>query len=66
MTKDILIYALRKGETRAFMEELISTKCQNEQHVEKVKKAAAAEGYHSFRVTTYDGQAPNFLSSITV
>ena len=63
---EILIYGLEKGETRDYMETLLSTNCKTSQDIEKVKAAASAAGFHSFRVTTYDGSAPNFAKAVNV
>lgn len=62
----ILIYGLEKGENRAYMETLLATKCQSEADIEKVKNHAAAHGFHSFRVTTYNGEAPNFAKTLNI
>jgi hypothetical protein len=66
MKTEILIYALERGETRRYTEHLISTQCQTAADIEKVKTAASAAGFHSFRVTTYDGSAPNFAKAINI
>jgi hypothetical protein len=63
---EILVYGLEKGEARDYMETLLATNCKNAQDIEKVKAAAAAAGFHSFRVTTYDGTAPNFAKAVNV
>jgi len=63
---EILIYGLEKGETRDYMETLLATKCKTPSDIEKIKAAASAAGFHSFRVTTYDGAAPNFEKAVNV
>jgi len=63
---EILIYGLEKGETRDYMESLLATNCKTVADIEKVKAAASAAGFHSFRVTTYDGAAPNFAKAVNV
>lgn len=65
---EILVYGLEKGETRDYMETLLATKCKTPSDIEKVKAAASASaaGFHSFRVTTYDGAAPNFAKAVNV
>ena len=35
-------------------------------NIEKVKAAATAAGFHSFRVATYNGEAPNFAKAVNV
>ena len=63
---EILVYGLEKGEARDYMETLLATNCRNSSDVEKVKAAASAEGWHSFRVATYNGEAPNFAKAVNV
>ena len=62
----ILVYGLEKGERRDSMETLLATNCRDAGDVEKVKAAASAEGWHSFRVATYNGEAPNFAKAVNV
>jgi hypothetical protein len=62
--KEILIYALPKGETERWKEDLLSTQCKTPADVEALKKRAAADGWHSFRVTTWDGSPPDFTKVI--
>jgi len=64
--RQLLIYGLVKGETREYMEELLATNAKNPADVEKVKAAAAAQGWHSFRVATYNGEAPDFAKAVNV
>jgi hypothetical protein len=63
---EILIYGLEKGETRDYMETLLATNCKNDSDIAKVKEAASKAGFHSFRVTTYDGSPPNFAKAVNV
>lgn len=62
----ILLYGLEKGETRDYMETLLATNCKTPADLEKVKNHAAAHGFHSFRVTTYNGEKPDFLKTLNV
>lgn len=66
MKTEILIYGLERGETRDYMETLLATNCRNAADIERVKEAASAAGFHSFRVTTYNGAAPNFAKAVNV
>jgi hypothetical protein len=66
MKAQILVYGLELGETRDYMESLLASNCRDSSDVEKVKAAASAAGFHSFRVTTYDGSAPNFAKAVNV
>lgn len=66
---EILVYGLEKGESRDYMETLLANfpKTGNAaQNVERVKAAASAAGFHSFRVATYDGAPPNFAKAVNV
>jgi hypothetical protein len=62
MTKETLIYALAKGETERYTEDLMYAggKLLTQEQVQMVIDAASKDGWHSFRVTTYDGSAPDF------
>lgn len=67
--KEILIYGLPKGETRDYMEDLLACFPKTDKaasNIEKVKAAASAQGFHSFRVTGYNGEAPNFAKAVNV
>jgi len=67
--KEILIYGLERGETRDYMETLLANfkdSANTASNIDKVKAAATAAGFHSFRVTTYNGTAPNFAKAVTV
>ena len=63
---EILVYGLERGETREYMEALLATNCKSAQDIERVKAAASAQGWHSFRVATYSGEAPNFAKAVAV
>jgi len=66
---EILIYGLEKGETKRYMEALLANfpKTDNAAaNIEKVKEAASAAGFHSFRVATYNGEAPDFAKAVNV
>lgn len=66
---EILIYGLAKNETRGYMEDLLANFPDNSltaQNIEAVKAAASAAGFHSFRVATYNGEAPDFAKAVNV
>jgi hypothetical protein len=66
---EILIYGLPKGEHRDYMEDLLANFPVTDkaaQNVENVKAAASAAGFHSFRIATYNGEAPNFAKAVNV
>lgn len=64
MTKQILLYAIPKGETERYTEGLLATNCTNQADIDKVVAVASADGWHSFRVAYWDGSAPNFAATL--
>ena len=66
MNKQILVYGLGAGETERYMEALLASSCRTESDIEAVKSAASKDGFHSFRVATWDGSAPNFAHAVRV
>ena len=70
MKHEILIYGLKQGETRDYMEELLACFPVTDKaasNIEKVKAAASAVGFHSFRVTGFvPGTVPNFAKAVNV
>jgi hypothetical protein len=70
MKTEILIYGLKQGETRDYMEDLlgcfqVTDKAQ--QNIERVKAAASAQGFHSFRIAGFvPGTKPNFAKAVNV
>jgi hypothetical protein len=60
MPTEILLYGIPKDETERYTESLLSTKCKSAQDIERIKQVAAKDGFHSFRVATWDGSAPDF------
>jgi len=61
---EILVYGLKAGETERYMEDLLSSQCRTSADVEAVKSAASRDGWHSFRVAEYNGEAPNFSGTL--
>ena len=67
--QEIIIYGLAKGETRDYMEDLLACfpdSANTARNIENVKQAASAQGFHSFRVATYSGEAPDFAKTLNV
>jgi hypothetical protein len=64
MSPHILVYGLRKGETKRYMEDLLASNCKTADDIKKVKDAASKDGFHSFRVAKWDGSAPDFAGTI--
>lgn len=70
MKTEILIYGLKQGETRDYMEDLLAcfpVTDKAAQNIETVKAAASAQGFHSFRVAGFvPGTKPNFAAAVAV
>ena len=64
--REILIYALPRNATERYQEDLISVKCKTDQDIERVKAAASAQGWHSFRIAYFNGERPNFAAAVNV
>jgi hypothetical protein len=62
--REILLYGLRQGETERYTEVLLATNCKNDADIEKVKTVAGKDGFHSFRIAYYNGEAPDFTGTI--
>ena len=69
MQKEILVYGLKQGEAREYMEDLLAcfpSTDKDASNIEKVKAAAGAHGFHSFRVTGFvPGTKPDFVKAVT-
>lgn len=65
MQTEYIIYGLAKGETRNYMETLLLA-TTDPAHIEKVKELASVDGWHSFRVSTFNGEAPDFIKTLNV
>lgn len=66
MKPQILVYGRAADSTEEWQEELLSTQCQTAADVERIKALASQDGFHSFRVTAWDGRPPNFGQTINV
>jgi hypothetical protein len=67
--KEIIIYGLPCGESRDYMEDILANFPATDKanaNIEKVKAAAAAQGWHSFRIAYYNGEPPNFAAAIAI
>jgi len=67
--KEIIIYGLPCGESRDYMEDILANFPATDKanaNIEKVKAAAAAQGWHSFRIAYYNGEPPNFAKAVRV
>ena len=64
--QQILIYGLAKEATQDWQEDLLSTNCKTQEDIAKVLKVAKEHGFHSFRIATYNGEAPNFAKAVNI
>ena len=64
--KEFLLYGLKQGETRDYMETLFLSGAKTMADIERVIKLATDAGFHSFRVATYNGEKPNFAKAVNV
>jgi hypothetical protein len=64
--KELLLYGLEQGETSDYMETLLLSGAKTMTEIERVIKLATDAGFHSFRVATYSGEAPNFSKAVNV
>jgi hypothetical protein len=67
--REIIIYGLPHGENREYMEDILANFAVTDNaqaNIEKVKDAATAQGWHSFRIAYYNGEAPNFAKAVNV
>jgi hypothetical protein len=66
---EIIIYGLPKGETRDYMEDILAnfeSSANDQANIEKVKAVASAQGFHSFRVATFNWEKPDFAKAARV
>lgn len=56
---EYLLYGLPKGETERFTEGLLATR-PTRAEAEAVIERAKLDGWHSFRIATFDGSPPDF------
>ena len=64
--QETLIYALAANDRADWQEQLISSQCKTDADVKKVIAAASADGWHSFRVAYFNGEAPNFAATVNL
>ena len=64
--REFLLYGLEQGETREYMETLLLSGAKTMAEIERVIKLATDAGFHSFRVATYNGEAPNFAKAVNI
>lgn len=59
---NLIVWGKPRGETDPLSETLLAETCRTERDVQRVIAAASGDGWHSFRVTTYSGEAPDFTN----
>lgn len=59
-----IVWGLPAGETERHMEALLAETCRTVADVRKAKDAATQDGWHSFRVAEYNGEAPDFAKTV--
>lgn len=66
MQTEIIIYGLRPGETREYMEEILYSHAKSISHANKVMKILSEKhGCTKMRVWTFDGSAPDFTKTLS-
>lgn len=63
---EYLLYGLEQNETRDYMETLLYTHATTKEQLNKVIELAKANGFHSFRVATYNGEKPDFINALNI
>jgi hypothetical protein len=63
---ETIIWAIPAGTADRAQEDLIygGGRLLTAEQIERVKAAAGADGYHSFRVKGWDGSPPNFAGTV--
>lgn len=64
--KEFLLYGLEQGETRDYMETLLLSGAKSMAEIERVIKLSTDCGFHSFRISSYNGEKPNFAKAVNV
>ena len=65
--REVMVFGLRQGETERYTEELLAAFPNNHlamHNVQAVQDAASRDGFHSFRVANWNGEAPNFAAVV--
>lgn len=66
MKAEYILWALPKGSNDRMEEKPMTSMPLTMEQVEKVKQAAAKDGWHSFRVQTDDFSAPDFTKAVSL
>lgn len=65
-TTEYLVWGLPKGETQRYNECLLLSCGKSLADCQKVIDAATKDGWHGFRVSTFNGEAPDFAKTLAV
>lgn len=60
------LWGIPKGEKDALYEQILSSRCNTREQIQKIIALARKDGFHSFRVTENDGEIPDFSKAINV
>ena len=60
----LIVWGKPQGKTDGLSETLLAETCRNAGDVARVKSAASRDGWHSFRVVEWNGEAPDFRKTI--
>ena len=63
---EILIYGLAPNDSERYLEQLLSTQCKTKADIDLVIKTAEQAGFHSFRITSFNWEKPDFVKSINI
>jgi len=63
---NLIVWGKPAGRTDGLSETLLAETCRTQADVAKVKAAASRDGWHSFRVVTWNGEAPDFTKAVRV
>lgn len=63
---ELRVYGLPRDEERTYMESLLWDEITSKQELEMVLSMAKAEGYHSLRVASFNGEKPDFLKTLSI
>ena len=69
MQPETLIYGLPADTTETWREEILailSGATDTIENVERVKAAAGADGWHSFRIARFNGEKPDFSNVLNI
>lgn len=63
---EILIYGLAANDTERYMEQLLCTQCKTQSDIDALIEKATNAGFHSFRITTFNWEKPDFAKTVAI